>query len=91
MRTIIVFVAAALTASCAVGPRYTPPQAPVPDAYKEQDSAAAQLLQPAQPRDQAPRQSWWRVFGDQQLDDLETRLIAGNPALAEAEARFRQS
>src|SRR6476646_3952164 len=91
MRTIIICSLAALAAGCAVGPHYSPPQVSVPAAYREQDSAAAQLLQPAQPRDQMSRQGWWQVFGDQQLNDLETRLIVGNPALAEGEARFRQA
>jgi len=91
MRRITVVIAGLLTAGCAVGPRYVPPQVPAPSAYKEQVSTATNLLQPAQPGDQVPRDGWWRVFGDQQLDDLEKRLIGANPALVEAEARFRQA
>ena len=91
MRKIIVFFVGALAAGCAVGPRYVPPQVAVPPAYKEQAANAAALLQPAQPRDQAPRDKWWQVFGDARLDSLESDLIAANPALAEAEARFRQA
>lgn len=91
MRKIIVLIAIAVEAGCAVGPRYTPPQVTVPPAYKEQDSAVTSQLQPAQPLDQVSREAWWRVFGDTTLTGLEGRLIATNPALAEAEARFRQA
>jgi outer membrane protein TolC len=89
VRKTIVFVLAAMAAGCAIGPRYVPPHAAVPPAYKEQASLAADLLQPARPGDQASRAGWWRAFRDPQLDDLEARLITANPALAEAEARFR--
>ncbi len=91
MRKVIVFFVGALAAGCAVGPRYVPPEVAVPPAYKEQAANAAVLLQPAQPRDQAPRDKWWQVFGDTRLDSLESDLIAANPVLAEAEARFSQA
>jgi NodT family efflux transporter outer membrane factor (OMF) lipoprotein len=91
MRETIMAAVAALTVGCVVGPRYVSPQMAVPPAYKEQASAAAGLLQPAQPGDQQPRGVWWRAFRDPQLDDLERRLIAANPALAEAGARFREA
>ena len=58
MRKVIVFIVGALAAGCAVGPRYVPPQVPTPRLYKEQAADAASLLQPAQPRDQAPRDKW---------------------------------
>ena len=91
MRKIIVVIATAVAAGCAVGPRYVPPQVMVPPAYKEQNSGAVAVLQPAQPLDQVSRDTWWQVFGDPALNDLEVRLRGGNPALAEAEARFRQA
>jgi NodT family efflux transporter outer membrane factor (OMF) lipoprotein len=90
MRKMILLIVT-LSAGCAVGPRYVPPQVSIPPAYKEQDSGDAKLLQPAQPRDQASQEGWWQVFGDPQLNDFEVRLRAANPALVEAEARFRQA
>jgi len=91
LRKIIILIAIAIAAGCAVGPHYVPPQVAIPPAYKEQNSPAASQLQPAQPLDQTSRDAWWQVFGDQALSDLEVRLIGANPALAEAEARFRQA
>lgn len=35
--------------------------------------------------------AWWREFGDQQLDALVERALAGNPNLAVAQARLRRA
>jgi multidrug efflux pump len=88
---LVTALAAGLTAACAVGPRYTPPQVAVPPAYKEQATAAADLLQAAQPQDHVSRQGWWQMFHDGQLDDLEARLVRANPTLQQADASFRQA
>jgi NodT family efflux transporter outer membrane factor (OMF) lipoprotein len=86
-----VTVAASLLSACAVGPRYVPPQVPVPPAFKEDHGATGDPLQPAQPADHVSRQGWWDLFGDAELNDLEARLTRGNPTLAEAEARVREA
>ena len=88
---IVPLMGALLLAACAVGPRYVPPQVPVPPAYKEQPSVDGDLLQPAEARDQVSREGWWELFGDARLNDLEAQLMRANPALAESEARFRQA
>jgi len=62
----------------------------MPPAYKE-TAGDTTVLQPAQPNDAAPREDWWSVFGDARLDTLESQLLAGNPSLAQGEARFRQA
>jgi NodT family efflux transporter outer membrane factor (OMF) lipoprotein len=87
--TLLVFTASLLTA-CVMPPRYAVPSVPVPPAYKESLPAATDL-QPAQPRDQASRQGWWDVFGDAQLDTLESEIGTHNPTIAEAEARVREA
>lgn len=87
-----------LLASCAVGPDYTRP-APlgqgdtaraVPDVLKEAP-AAANVMQPARPADDAPRGEWWKRFGDPLLDTLVARIDVANQTLTAAEARYRQS
>jgi NodT family efflux transporter outer membrane factor (OMF) lipoprotein len=75
---------------CAVGPKYVRPQFPTPDSYKEAPAGAA-VLRPAQPNDAASRRGWWQVFGNDPLSSLEEQLVAGNPSLTEADARFRQA
>ena len=76
---------------CVAGPRYHPPQISVPAAFKERPVAEGGLLQPAQPQDHVSREGWWELFGDAVLNQLETRLVRGNPTLAQAEARVRQA
>jgi NodT family efflux transporter outer membrane factor (OMF) lipoprotein len=69
-------------------PKYEPPKTITPAAYKEQ---GADLLQPAQPSDHAPRPAWWEAFNDPKLNELETRLMTSNPTLAQAVARYAQA
>ncbi len=45
----------------------------------------------AQPADRLPRDSWWALYGDAQLDELQKRLIVGNPTLAAALANYAQA
>jgi NodT family efflux transporter outer membrane factor (OMF) lipoprotein len=80
----------ALSACAPVGPKYEPPKTATPAAYKEQP-AGAELMQPAQPSDEARRPAWWEVFGDARLNDLEAKLQTSNPTIAQAEARYRQA
>ena len=77
-----------MAAGCVHPPQYDLPKLPVPAAYKE---AGADMLQPAQPADHAPRAAWWEVFSDPQLNELEAKLMAGNPTLAQAFARYAQA
>ena len=87
---ISILLTSALLSGCSVGPRYVRPQFPTPDSYKEAP-AGTEVLQPALPNDAAPRRDWWQAFGNGPLSNLEQQLIAGNPSLAEADARFRQA
>jgi len=76
--------------ACVVGPKYTVPAVPAPAAFKE-PPPGGDAMQPAQPSDAVHRGVWWDVFGDARLNDLENRLAAGNPTLAQAEARYQQA
>jgi len=79
-------LAALACAGCTVGPNYKRPSAPLPASY--------QLSEPwrqAQPKDQVPKTSWWTVFHDDELNDLETNLLASNQTLQVAMAHFRQA
>jgi NodT family efflux transporter outer membrane factor (OMF) lipoprotein len=79
-------LASVLLAGCAVGPDYSRPRLDVPAAFKE-----APGWKPAQPRDEAPRGPWWRVFGDADLDALEAQIEGSNQTLRAALARFDQA
>jgi NodT family efflux transporter outer membrane factor (OMF) lipoprotein len=75
-----------MLAACSLAPHYSPPQITTPTAYKEMGPWT-----PAVPADDAPRGDWWTVYGDTTLNTLETRLVAGNPDLAAAVARYDQA
>lgn len=71
---------------CSFAPQYVPPATVTPVAFKE----AGPWVE-ATPRDAAPRGEWWTIFGDPELNALETQLIAQNPSLAAAAARKAQA
>ncbi len=62
------------------------PDIPTADAYKEIGPWT-----PAQPADRLPRDSWWTLYGSAELDELQRKLIAGNPTLAAAFANYAQA
>jgi NodT family efflux transporter outer membrane factor (OMF) lipoprotein len=73
-------------AGCSLAPDYQPPITPTPAAYKE-----AGPWRPAAPADQAPRRDWWRDYGDETLDSLESLIDADNPDLAASLARYDEA
>jgi len=73
-------------AACSHTPPPVLPQFPLPETYKEAAPWVA-----AQPADARPRDPWWRLYGDSELDGLQQRLVEHSPDLAAALARYRQS
>jgi NodT family efflux transporter outer membrane factor (OMF) lipoprotein len=87
-----------MLSACAVGPDYHTPRLTVPDAFD-----AAPALAPA-PTKNAPSgasaqgsgaaidaATWWRSFGDQQLDSLIERAIQSNPDIEIALDRLQEA
>jgi len=81
-------VASAAVLTACAAPPYKVPQvaAALPPAYKEVGPWT-----PAAPADEAAHGAWWTAFNDPQLDQLEGRLAAANPDLAQAVARYDQA
>ncbi|HEX4507019.1 MAG TPA: efflux transporter outer membrane subunit [Alphaproteobacteria bacterium] len=76
-----------LTASaCSVGPDYQKPDAPTATQFKELAG-----WKPATPADAVDRGSWWTIYKDPRLDDLEKQIDISNQTLKESEAAYRQS
>jgi len=73
-----------VTASCAVGPAYQPPD-------PAQFAPADWHWKPAEPGDAVPKDGWWNVFHDPVLAGLETNALAGNQNLRAAVARVDQA
>jgi NodT family efflux transporter outer membrane factor (OMF) lipoprotein len=76
---------ATLTA-CSLAPPLELPAVPIAAAYKEQAPWT-----PAAPADTLPRDAWWTLYGDGELDRLQTQLITNSPDLAAALARYEQA
>lgn len=75
-------------AGCAVGPDYKrPAAAPVPEAY----TGPSGEWKIAAPGAHLPKGDWWEMFGDPELDRLETEAAAANQDLAAAAARLEQA
>ncbi|HKC24959.1 MAG TPA: efflux transporter outer membrane subunit [Thermoanaerobaculia bacterium] len=79
-------LATLFASACAVGPAYVRPSAPVPPAFKEPPPEGWKA---AEPKDEAARGEWWRVFGDPGLDALLSQVSVSNQNVVEAEAQFR--
>src|SRR5580692_13185782 len=61
---------AMLLGACSLAPPLKTPDVPTADAYKEMGPWTQ-----AQPADRLPRDSWWTLYDNAELDDLEQRLI----------------
>ncbi len=75
-----------LLSACSLAPPLKTPAIPTADAYKELGPWTV-----AQPADRLPRDSWWTLYDSAELDELQKRLIAGNPTLAAALADYAQA
>jgi NodT family efflux transporter outer membrane factor (OMF) lipoprotein len=81
-----------LLAGCNFAPHYDPPKTAPSPPYKEAvpgGDAAAQGWKVAEPRDAALRGNWWELYGDPQLNDLESRVAISNQTIVAAEASYR--
>src|ERR1700675_486031 len=75
-----------LLGACSLAPPLKTPDIPTADAYKEMGPWTQ-----AQPADRLPRDSWWTLYGNAELDEFEKRLLAANPTLAATLANYAQA
>jgi NodT family efflux transporter outer membrane factor (OMF) lipoprotein len=75
-----------LLGACSLAPPLKTPVVPTGDVYKELGPWTQ-----AEPADRLPRDSWWTLYGNAELDELEKQLIAGNPTLAAAFANYAEA
>src|SRR5262249_50559700 len=71
-----------------VGPDYKRPSDFIPPTYKASELGN---WKEGQPLDQIPKGSWWRIFDDKILDDLEAQGLNSNQNLKAAVARVDQA
>src|SRR5580658_8910439 len=82
-----------LLSGCNVGPKYVPPAAPAPPAFKEAAPAAYSAAppgtwQPAKPQDAALKGKWWEMFNEPELNALEDQLNIDNQNIAQSFQNF---
>ncbi len=82
-KSILIPMAALALASCKVGPDYQKPDtsAITPAKWK---------WRIASPQDAQSKEKWWTVFGDGELNRIESQAVANNQELRAALARFDQ-
>jgi multidrug efflux system outer membrane protein len=86
IRAFVVFAAAICLAGCSVGPNYHRPDAPTSAAWKAEGP-----WRPGDPRDQIPKGEWWKIFGDADLDALESQSVSANFTIQASIAKLDQA
>ena len=91
---IALFLATVL-AGCAVGPDYhrasALPSQPLPERFNDGTPTNATIWKVAEPSAGQPRGPWWQVFGDDELNGLETLALTNNQNLAAAASTYEQA
>lgn len=77
---LTLILSAALAACTTLGPNYQAPATQAPVAYRAASPAGVEL-----------QRDWWLMFGDAQLDALETQALQASPTLAAAAARIARA
>jgi NodT family efflux transporter outer membrane factor (OMF) lipoprotein len=76
-------------ATCAVGPDYSRPAAPVPTKFKELKALPGWKL--ATPSDALDRGDWWTIYHDRKLDRLMRQVEVSNQAVAAQAAAYENA
>lgn len=87
--TFAALVSTLAIAGCKVGPNYKAPAMPAPPAYSEEGRNGAWAV--AKPGDTADRGTWWTVYGDAELNELEQRCATANQSIAAALQAYEQA
>ncbi len=94
--TLAALLCTLAVSGCMVGPKYHAPAVPTAPSFKElspmADSAAFKEnpdWHVARPIDAIPRGSWWTLFNDAQLNELEPQVATANQTLKAADANLR--
>ena len=73
-------------AAFAAGPKYKKPDIAVPQNWQ-----SPVPWQTANPLDSLPKNAWWKLFGDSELDQYEDRAMSNSQTLKAAAARLAQA
>jgi outer membrane protein, multidrug efflux system len=85
-----------LLGGCSLAPDFALPEMPLPASFKEQPSGA-QIKTPqgqwaeAALLEKSERGQWWKIFGDDRLNELQIEAAAANQSLIASAARVKQA
>lgn len=88
--TCHLILAVVAAASTAIGPDYHRPETPAPAAYRDLPADLGSWKS-ASPADGIARGAWWKIYGDETLNDLEARALNANQDLRAAVARVDEA
>ena len=88
-RAGVVAVALLAVGGCKVGPNYRAPAMPAPPVYSGDGHNGNWTA--AQPADSKDRGTWWEIYGDAELNDLEQRCAIANQNIAAALQVYEQA
>jgi NodT family efflux transporter outer membrane factor (OMF) lipoprotein len=82
-----------MLSGCNVGPKYIPPTATAPAAFKESPAQfkEAEGWTVAQPQDATLRGKWWEIYNEPELNALEEELNIDNQNIQQAFENFMQA
>jgi multidrug efflux system outer membrane protein len=85
-RHFLVVVLLWSVAAFAGGPKYKKPDVATPQNWQ-----SPVPWRPANPLDSLPKNAWWKLFGDSELDQYEDLALANNQSLKAATARLAEA
>ena len=99
MTSLIFLITTSLLNGCSLAPDFAVPDMALPPTFKaaEKDPMLANATQdlsdwkPAVSLEKEDRGQWWKIFGDDALNDLEKQAITENNSLKAAAARVEQA
>jgi multidrug efflux system outer membrane protein len=68
------------------GPKYKKPEVTIPDSWQ-----SPAPWQAANPTDQIPKGTWWKLFNDEELNQYEERAMINNQSLQAAISRLSEA
>lgn len=86
LSTYALVISTSLLASCAVGPDYQRPEAPIKDRYLAQPNIETNITVGS-----TSNVVWWQGFDDPLLSDLVLRALSKNLDLAQSDAQLTQA
>jgi NodT family efflux transporter outer membrane factor (OMF) lipoprotein len=88
---IVCTLSLGIVACYPIGPDYVRPKMELPETWKVTKDADPITWNVSNPQDAVPKEAWWTIFNDPQLNDLEEKCLANNPSLQAAVAKLAQA